>query len=898
MFIKGTGFLFCLLVLVFNTTAQPKKTGTSIDLRIDAGRQYQQIDGFGVNANTRSWNRNELKPALSLLLDSMHSTVWRVIVETVYHWEDKDDNSDPFTFNWDYYDKLYETPKFQKAWDMIRFLNDHGINKKLMVNFMGPIPLWMGGKSVAPKYEDEYIEMLVSFFYYAEKVKHLEIGLVSIMNEPDIENEGPTVSPSQYVRLLRKFVDRMDSLGLGDIRVVAPDVASMQTGIKTYIPGLMKDSVIMSKIAHFGLHSYGGYYAPVDSFLKQSAYPRSTFWITEWNNWCNGCDQGILGEYGYNYAQKSIGYLLDLLKHGASAGIVWEGYDSYYEHHAPSPFSYWGVLAYDPRSRTYHPRKTFYAIQQVSAFVLPGARQIALEELAPPADSIPLLAFYDSSSQRTTIVGINTRNSNLVLNGVIRNLSGIGHFYMYYTDSTQNLKEASRVAVTGGKFSASVPPDCIFTLTNEPARKSNASAQRMNPEPSGWYTGDIHVHRNCGVGTIILPYDTLASMMEPNDLSVASLLADMGNGEVKYSKIDLPRVNGKDAPQSTPDHIIHWDAEWHWDATYSQFGHQALGGHLVLLGLNQAHQIWSESTHDVLEWAKKQNAVTGFAHMEYLNGDIQENLNCCIPVEFPVEAALGTIDFVSEDVYAALDGVPTFNNGTYYSEGVVDAYYKLLNCGFKLSLAAGTDYPCNYYEPWGSLLTYVEIPGRPLTYQRWIDGIAKGRTVVSRNGHNEFLDLKVDDKGPGSDINFKKDGTVTMNASWSVREETKGWIEFVCNGKVIARKEGTAKPGAPLVLTATGEISQSSWICARRMDSSGRHHILHTSPVYIVVNNEPVRASAYDAQYFGTWINNIMQRIQPGGPWNRYYKNDLDKAMVNFRKARDRYEEIARQASR
>lgn len=888
---------FCMLFLEFNIIAQTKKGNTTIDIQIDASQKFQQIDGFGVNANTRSWDHRKLVPALNMLIDSMNSTVWRVIVETVYNWEDKDDNSDPFTFNWDYYNKLYETPKFQKAWDMIQFLNSHGITKNLMINFMGPIPLWMGGKSVKAKYEDEYIEMLVSFFYYAVKVKHLQIGLVSIMNEPDIENEGPTVSPQQYAQLLRKFIDRMDSLGLSNIRIVAPDVASMNTGSKAYIPFLMKDSVIMSKIAHFGLHSYGGYYAPVDSSLKMSEYPQSTFWITEWNNWCNGCDEGILGEYDYNYAQKSISYLLDLLKHGASAGIVWEGYDSYYEHHAPSSFSYWGVLAYDPQTKTYHPRKTFYAIQQVSRFVLPGAWQVSLEESTLSADSIPMLAFYDSLSQHVTIIGINTRNSTVMLNGAIQNLPNIDHFYLYYTDSSRNLQESGHTTVSGKGFKTSIPPNCIFTLTNKPIKERPSVTQNTNPEPPDWYTGDIHVHRNCGVSTIILPYDTLASMMEANDLSVASLLADMGNGEVKYSKKDLPKVNGKDAPQSTPRHIIHWDAEWHWDATYSQFGHQALGGHLVLLGLNNAHQIWSESTHDVLEWADKQNAVTGFAHMEYLNGDIQENLNCCIPIEFPVEAALGTIDFVSEDVYAAVNGVRTPNNGNYFSEGVVNAYYKLLNCGFRLSLAAGTDYPCNYYEPWGSLLTYVEVPGKQLTYRKWIDGIAKGRTVVSRNGHNEFLDLKVNNKGPGSDISFKSNDSVTIKATWSAKKETKGWIEFVCNGKIIARKEGIAKPGAPLVLTTTEKVSESSWICARRMDPSGQHHILHTSPAYVTIDKKPIRASTYDAQYFVTWINNILQRIQPGGPWHKYYKNDLKKAEQNFRKARDIYKKIALQSS-
>ena len=128
--------------------------------------------------------------------------------------------------------------------------------------------------------------------------------------------------------------------------------------------------------------------------------------------------------------------------------------------------------------------------------------------------------------------------------------------------------------------------------------------------------------------------------------------------------------------------------------------------------------------------------------MQYLNDSIQNDLNCCIPVDFPVEASLGTIDFVSEDV-----------NG---SEAAINAYYKLLNCGFRIGLAAGTDYPCNNREPLGSLLTFVNLRNKPLAYRDWIEGIKLGRTVISRNGHNEFLEMKVNDKySPGDVIKFR-----------------------------------------------------------------------------------------------------------------------------------------------
>ncbi len=83
-------------------------------------------------------------------------------------------------------------------------------------------------------------------------------------------------------------------------------------------------------------------------------------------------------------------------------------------------------------------------------------------------------------------------------------------------------------------FSFNVPAKTIFTLKSTGEKNiTNAHAQ---PEPAGWYAGDIHVHRNCGDGTILLSYEKLVEMMEPNDLSVISVLADMGNGEVKVSE--------------------------------------------------------------------------------------------------------------------------------------------------------------------------------------------------------------------------------------------------------------------------------------------------------------------------------------------------------------------------
>lgn len=401
----------------------------------------------------------------------------------------------------------------------------------------------------------------------------------------------------------------------------------------------------------------------------------------------------------------------------------------------------------------------------------------------------------------------------------------------------------------------------------------------VNPEPAGWFAGDMHVHRSCGGSPVTV--QSIYNGMAANDLSVVSLLADMGNGEVQNASQDLPKVNGQDDPVSTPGRIVHWDAEWHWDATYSQYTHQALGGHILALGLSEAHQIWQESTAPIFAWAKGQNGIAGFAHMQYLPGDFPSSLNCCLPMEYPVETGLNSADFISEDV----DGNDT----------AIDAYYKLLNSGFQPGLAAGTDYPCNGGEPLGTLLTYVNIPSGQLTYRSWVDGIANGNTVISRNAHNEFLDFKVNgSSSPGDQVNLSGAGSVQVSVTWTAKTSLSGTIELVRNGDVIASQQASVAPGLPSTLTTTVNFSKSGWLAARRM--GGGSHELHTAAVFITVDSAPVRASAQDATYFVNWIDNLLVNISIGGIWEDYFTTSRAAVQQRYQQARDLYQQIALEA--
>ncbi len=379
-----------------------------------------------------------------------------------------------------------------------------------------------------------------------------------------------------------------------------------------------------------------------------------------------------------------------------------------------------------------------------------------------------------------------------------------------------------------------------------------------------------------------MPTSTIYNAMVAENLAVVSLLADSGNGEVLNPLTDLPKVNGQNDPVSTSNRLVHWDAEWHWDTTYFQYPHQALGGHVLTLGLTNAYQIWREYTYPIFNMAHQQGGIAGFAHMQFLPLDsFPTTLDCCTPFEYPVEVALGACDFISEDIAG--------------SDSAMLAYYRLLNCGFRPGWAGGSDYPCSANI--GDIITYVQIPGGQLTYSNWIHGIAQGRTVVSRTGHTEFLDLKANTNAiPGDTVALPAGGgTVQVSVQWSATTSQSGSLEIVRNGEVVTNRTASVSVGNPTTLTATLSFTNSGWIVARRM--SGGEHQSHTAAIFVEVGGQPIRASVADALFYVDWMDELLTRTAVNGAWASYFITNRAEAHARYQAARDLYQQIANEAA-
>ena len=168
----------------------------------------------------------------------------------------------------------------------------------------------------------------------------------------------------------------------------------------------------------------------------------------------------------------------------------------------------------------------------------------------------------------------------------------------------------------------------------------------------------------------------------------------------------------------------------------------------------------------------------------------------------------------------------------------------------------------------------MKVANGQMTYRNWIEGIKAGRTVVSRNGHKEFLDLKVNNAaGPGDEIKQSGSASLPVSVKWTASQKFTGTIELVRNGVVVASKQATIPANGSVTLNATANFDKSGWLAARRTGSNG--HTLHTGAVFVTVNNLPVRVSASDAQFYVDWMDNLLAKTSPGGAWNSYFPTKL-----------------------
>ena len=356
--------------------------------------------------------------------------------------------------------------------------------------------------------------------------------------------------------------------------------------------------------------------------------------------------------------------------------------------------------------------------------------------------------------------------------------------------------------------------------------------------PANWIASDVHVH-STGCGRYTSP-DQLAARLKAQGLQVGAALVW---GEGYYD--DAPFFSGRDHPVSDQGFLLHYDME------VSHFA-AAKTGHLLLLGLDSlrfSDDVFGtpSSGVPVIEWARRQpRAVVGMAHGHYWPGDGSFPVppgGCCVPWEVVVDAARGRLDFLSMEVVPGGQGA--------VDAGTFRLWKALQNTGFRVAIAGGSDLGCLTHVFGDDTPRTDVIVDGSLTYESWLRGIKAGRTAAA-NGAGSRLNIRVDGRRLGEEVLLSAPQEVTVTLETQGPAATD--VEVLVNG-VAAR--GVPVVAGIQVVQVRVPVSESSWIAARNS------RVL-TSPVYVLVGGQPIRASADDACYLWRSVEDLADLVTSG----------------------------------
>jgi hypothetical protein len=321
----------------------------------------------------------------------------------------------------------------------------------------------------------------------------------------------------------------------------------------------------------------------------------------------------------------------------------------------------------------------------------------------------------------------------------------------------------------------------------------------------GWYSGDVDLHAT----RVDARDDAISGVSAAEDVHVASVL-EMSNIGSRY---------------------FEQGAEWGEAGRFARDGYFVVTGqegprtghlgHTIHLGLKQPIRPAANEylLYDkTFEEARRQNSVSGFAHMGWSRAEGQEpQMNRGLTLLAPT----GLVSFVE-----------ILQAGRFET----DAWYRLLNLGYRIAPAAGSDWP--YGGLPGAARTYVKLEGAP-TPEAWLAALRAGNAYVSSG---PFLELTVNGKRMGQELHAGRGTALRISAVAELNPDVDALarLELVVLGDVLVSVPAEGRDRIAFDTTVVADRSQ--WIAVRSFgmrDSPDQVTVAHSAPVYVVVDDEP-----------------------------------------------------------
>jgi TolB protein len=377
---------------------------------------------------------------------------------------------------------------------------------------------------------------------------------------------------------------------------------------------------------------------------------------------------------------------------------------------------------------------------------------------------------------------------------------------------------------------------------------------------SHWVSGDVHVHMNYGGAYRNTPPNLVAQAAAENLSIVEDLVVN------KEQRIpDIAYFSTKPDPASTAANLL----------LHGQEFHTSYWGHLGLLNLTQNFLLpgYAAYTHTaaaslaptnamIADTTHAQHGLVGYVHPYDAIPDPAKDAS--ITHELPVDLALGKVDYVE---------VMGFSE----HKSTAAVWYRLLNCGFHLPTAAGTDAMANFASlrgPVGLNRVYASVPTGPLNIGVWLDALKRGRTFAT-NG--PLLGFSLGEKQVGDELHLPAGENKVKVSAWLRSFVPIDHLQVICNGQVardLKMNAGKINSGGETAdVEDTISISRSGWCVLRAWSEKSEYPILDlypyatTSPVYVTVEGSTPDRNE-DAAYFVAWIDRLIDGAKANKDWN------------------------------
>jgi TolB protein len=376
-----------------------------------------------------------------------------------------------------------------------------------------------------------------------------------------------------------------------------------------------------------------------------------------------------------------------------------------------------------------------------------------------------------------------------------------------------------------------------------------------NDAGSHWVSGDVHVHMNYGGAYRNTPVHLVSQAAAENLPVVEDLVVN------KEQRIpDIAYFSTQPDPASTATNLLLHGQEFH-TSYWGHLGLLNLTQNFILPGYaaypNTAAASLFPANANVADMAHAQHGVVGYVHPYDSIPDPASDAS--VSHELPVDLALGKVDYIEVTGFAE-------------HKSTAAVWYRLLNCGFHLPTAGGTDAMANYASlrgPVGLNRVYVKVPAGPLNIGVWLDSLKHGRTFAS-NG--PLLRFSLGGKQLGDELSLPAGENKVKFTSWLRSFVPIDHLQVICNGDVV-RDLKLIGDRQTANVEDTIPISRSGWCLLRAWSEKAEHPILDmypyatTSPIYVKVAGSNPKPAA-DAAYFIAWIDRMIDAAKSNQDWN------------------------------